>query len=110
MKHHERMTLTPLELAVWAAAYMHGTRSITMADHVVDDLRKDLEHGRQRELLDDAKVKHHIRIVKSMRSGAEIATVRCSCGYEPPSVAHDVDEMMALHLTHVRALGPEDVP
>ena len=105
--------MTPLEMAVWAATYVHSgpTYPIEHADNAVIDLRARLEAERQKERLDEAKTLHQIRIVTSKRSGVELQTVRCSCGYEPPPMeGYDPDDMMALHLGHVRALGTGDVP
>lgn len=109
MKSHERMNLTPLEMAVWAAVFAREY-SCKTADQVVEMLRDKLKHEREAELLADAKGMHQTRIVTSKRSGVELQTVRCSCGYEPPPTeGYDADEMMALHLAMVKAQGPEDI-
>lgn len=109
MKSHERMNLTPLEIAVWAAVFAREY-SFATADKVVEEYRNKREYERQAELLADAKAIHQTRVVTSKRSGVELQTVRCSCGYEPPPTeGYDADEMMALHLAMVRAQGPGDV-
>ncbi len=112
MKSHERMNLTPLEQAVWAVAYVlrGATLSIENADAAVESLRAGLAQERQAEQLTEAKAMHWTNIVTSKRSGVELRTVRCSCGYEPPRVeGYDADEMMALHLAMMKAQGPEDI-
>lgn len=109
MKSHERMNMTPLEIAVWAAVFAREY-SFATADKAVEELRIKFEASRLQEKLDEAKTLHQIRIVTSKRSDVAVQTVRCSCGYEPPPMEGcDPDEMMALHLGHVRALGTGDV-
>lgn len=109
MKSHERMNLTPLEMAVWAAVFAREL-SFKTADETVDVLRQKLATERAQEQLADAKAIHQTRVVTSKRSGVELQTVRCSCGYEPPPTeGYDAEELMALHLGMVRAQEPEDI-
>lgn len=43
------------------------------------------------------------------RGGATLKTLRCSCGYEPPATdTVDIEELMSLHMAHVRALAVGD--
>jgi hypothetical protein len=111
--------MTPLELAVWAAAYVNGGPTIERqsypvehADQTVVKLRERLEAKRQQELLDAAKAAHRLQIVTSKRSGVRVpGTMRCSCGYEPGALAadpSDAEERMALHMAHVRAVAPTE--
>jgi hypothetical protein len=109
--------MTPLELAVWAAAYVNGGPTIERqsypvehADQTVMKLRERLEAKRQQELLDAAKAAHRLQIVTSKRSGVGVpGTMRCSCGYEPPITdATDGEELMVLHMAHVRAVAPTE--
>lgn len=73
MKAHERMAMTPLEQAVWAAAFTsrmnakdvkdgHLVReAIGVADFMVALARAGLEDARKREETADAKAKHQTR-------------------------------------------------
>lgn len=110
MKSHERATMTPLEMAVWAAAYAHGgpTFPLEHADTAVELLRERLAKERQAELLADAKALHHI-IMPMQRTPPYTQTVRCSCGYVPSPGTKDADELMALHMAYVCALSVEDI-
>lgn len=106
----ERTKMTPLEMAVWAATYAHH-RMLDHADGAVRTLRGDLERERQREVLDDAKGKHRITVVKE---GDLAVSVRCSCGFKrdrvPPGIGiieQDPEEILALHLAAMGALEPK---
>lgn len=105
MTHHERMALTPLEMTVWAAAFAREY-SLATADKVVEELRNKLKYEREAELQADAKSLHTVVAVQST-AVASFNTLRCSCGYRPHGrEQHDVEELMAIHLAHVRALTP----
>ena len=99
----DRSTLTPLELAVWAASFVHNNDSMPVADAVVVQLRKELAREVAAESQASVDQRHVMRI-----SGSTI--IGCSCGYRPPpkynTTDADADELMALHLTHVRASLP----
>jgi hypothetical protein len=103
------MNMTPLEIALWATVYAKSgpTYPIELADTAVEELRERLEKSRRAELLAEAKTVHQTRVVMSKRHGAELQTVRCSCGYDPQLDDDDVEEMMSLHLAMVKAQGPD---
>lgn len=109
--------MTPLEMAVWGAAFARETNlnlkdaevvraAMRAADFSVALLRGGIEAERAQEALDDAKTKHRIRILQV--NG--IDTLRCSCGFQPRATeSADIEEIMSIHLAAMHALGPEDV-
>jgi len=117
MTDEERLKMTTLEQAVWAAAYVQAvalfddgpvshddalSSSITTADRHISDLRRVLEQRRTSEQTYALDQRHQIRAVGG---GGAMTSWQCACGYMPPA-GKDPDEMMALHIAFVGATMP----
>lgn len=120
MTDEERLKMTTLEQAVWAAAYIQAvallddgvvssddalSSAVTTADRHISDLRRTFERRRISEQTYDLDQRHKLRAVdvEGLLDGS-YRRWQCSCGYTPPA-GKDPDEMMALHFAHVGILA-----
>lgn len=120
MTDEERLKMTTLEQAVWAAAYIQAvalfddgvvsnddalSSSVTTADRHISDLRRVLEQRRISEQTYALDQRHKIRATAVDGRFGVMHGWQCACGYTPPA-GKDPDEMMALHIAHVGATMP----
>ncbi len=108
MSPDERARMSPLEIALWAATWVHNGHDmgLEVADQAVERLRRKLAEERAALVIADAKSKHRLRIL--MKNGTPVGYC-CSCGYTPPTGRdRDNDELMALHVTAMRAADESD--
>lgn len=104
---HLLATMTQLEMAVWAASYVHAmTRDDVTADQDAAAWNASIVADKQIALLRAASFKRCVADeLAANKSRHQIQPNGiCRCGFRPPD-----DETLMLHLNHVGALGADDI-